>query len=257
MDYIEKIKKLYHLSDDGLSGNNNDNGFSQDDMITLEHKLGVTLPKEFKRYYQTLGKNQAINQSHNCLANPNEDIELSDDGYLIFYRENQWVVLWGIKKADLSQDNPAVWGNFGSSDEPASEEPSWYIENTQLDKFLLTMAIYNGVSGGLTYHGHYFADDDNPISPDIVALIEKHWQKIADISDDKQAYYSNAFNDVISIIFNNEFDDQFNNTGQATALFIGTNDQAIFDDMLDKIAVDWDYLSYEDMDEEWADFDDE
>lgn len=245
MNYIEKIKKLYHLFDNGLiNNNNNDNGFSQDEMITLEHKLGVTLPKEFKRYYQTLGKNQAINQSHNCLANPSEDIELSADGYLIFYRENQWVVLWGIKKADLSQDNPVVWGNFGSS-----EEPDWHIENTQLDKFFLTMAIYNGVSGGLTYHGHYFADDDNPISPDIVALIEKHWQKIADISEDKQAYYSNAFNNVISLIFNNN--------GQATALFIGTNDQAIFDDMLDKIAVNWDYLSYEDMDEDWEDFDSE
>src|SRR5690606_4066451 len=153
--------------------------------------------------------------------------------YLVFYEENQRVAHWGIKEEDLKLDNPAVWGNYGTED-----KPDWHIEAQSTDNFFILMAVYNGTLGGLKYHAHYFGQ----VQPDTLDLIEKNWTLVPEISWDKQKVYTDNFKEVLSL----SFDKQNNCTG----IFIGTSNQDSFDEILDKIDIDWSYTSYEDLDEE-------
>lgn len=226
MNYSQKIRKLYNLSED------ENFGFSDADISKLEERLGINLPATLKEYYLTLGKNDAINQSHNRILNPKDEIDFSNDRYLVFYEENQVVAFWGIKEEDLKSDNPAVWGNYGTN-----EEPDWYVEADTTENFFLLMAVYNGTLGGLEYNANYFGE----VSPQTLKFIQENWTLVPEISYDKQKVYTDEFNEVLSL----SFDDEDN----CVAIFIGTSDEERFDKMLDNIDVDWSYTSYEN--EEW------
>jgi len=221
----EKIRQLY-----GLPKNENF-GFSEDEINKAEKNLNIKFPLEFKKYYLTLGKVEAINYSHNRLLTPNKEIRFSNDRYLVFCEENQAVAYWGIKEEDLKSDNPAVWGNYGTE-----ENPDWHIEANSTDNFFLLMSVYNGTLGGLKFNANYFGK----IQPEIAEFIEKNWTKVTEISRDRQKVYTDNFQEVLSL----SFDQQDN----CNAIFIGTSNQERFDRMLENIEIDWSYTSYEDED---------
>jgi hypothetical protein len=225
MTYTDKIRQLYNLP-----GNRNF-GFSETEINKIEKKLDFKFPLELKKYYLTLGKVESINYSHNRLLKPDKEIRFSIDKYLVFYEENQEAAFWGIKEQDLKSDNPAVWGNYGSE-----EDPDWHIEANSTDNFFLLMAVYNGTFGGLKYNANYFG----PVEPEILEYIEKSWTKVTEISWDKQKVYTENFHEVLSL----SFDEQNNCNG----IFIGTSNQERFDKMLENIEIDWSYISYEDED---------
>ena len=83
LNYIQKIKRLYNLSE------NENYGFSENQIIDLEKTLDIKLPSKFKEYYLELGKEENLNFSFNRLLEPDDEIEFSDDNYLVFYEENQ------------------------------------------------------------------------------------------------------------------------------------------------------------------------
>src|SRR5690606_19950681 len=145
MSNTDKIRQLYDLP------KNENFGYSEADIIELEEKLNIQLPLKLKDYYLTLGKVETLNYSYNRFLKPHNEIEFSNDRYLVFYEENQRVAHWGIKEEDLKLDNPAVWGNYGTED-----KPDWHIEAQSTDNFFILMAVYNGTLGGLKYHAHYF-----------------------------------------------------------------------------------------------------
>lgn len=225
MTNSQKIRRLYNLPDE-------DNfGFSETEMTALEQRLDITLPAALKNYYLSLGKNESINYSHNRLLKPAKEIGSSKDRYLIFYEENQMVVSWGIKEADLNQPNPPVWGNSGTE-----EDPDWYLEANTTDDFFLLMSVYNGTLGGLKYNANFLGDVD----PKIVESIIASRTLVAEISYEKQKVYTDQFDEVISLSFDDE--------DRCNAIFVGTSDVQRFDIILYKVAVDWSYTSY--MDDE-------
>lgn len=236
MTTTDKIRQLYDLP------KNENFGFAEAEINELEKELNIKFPLELKKYYLTLGKVEALNYSYNRLLKPNKEIGFSDDRYLVFYEENQVVAYWGIKEEDLKLDNPTVWGNYGTQD-----EPDWHIETNSTDNFFVLMAVYNGTFGGLKYNANYFGQ----VQVDTVKFIEKNWRKITEISWNKQKVYTDNFNEVLSL----SFDEQNNCDG----IFIGTSIQERFDKILDKILdkidIDWSYTSYEDEDceEEYED----
>jgi hypothetical protein len=234
MNYIQKIKRLYNLSE------TENYGFSKEEMIALEKQLEAKLPIKFKEYYQELGKEENLNYVYNSLLLPSDGIEFSDDDFLIFYEENQNVVIWGIKKEDLAKDNPPVYGNYDTI-----EKSDWEVETQTTEDFFLMMAIYNGTFGGLQYNGNFIGE----INAEMVKQVEEKWTLISEISRDNQKIYTDDFYDVISLSF-----DKNNN---CTAAFIGTSDQERFDEILDVIDIDWSYLSYDDDDDEYDDDDDD
>lgn len=114
---MENIKKLYNLTP------KNCKGFSEAQLLKAEKRLHITLPEEFRAYYLQLGATKSVNQSYNSLATPQQLYFVSD--YLCFCEENQGVVMWAIRKEDLTNPNPPVWGNYGSE-----TDPNW-IQETQ------------------------------------------------------------------------------------------------------------------------------
>jgi hypothetical protein len=138
---MENIKKLYNLTAKDCKG------FSEAQLLKAEKRLNITLPEEFRAYYLQLGATKSVNQSYNSLATPQQLYFAGD--YLCFCEENQGVVMWAIRKEDLTNPNPPVWGNYGSE-----TDPNWIQETQSLSDFWLYLAIYNGVMGGLPYNAN-------------------------------------------------------------------------------------------------------
>lgn len=219
-----EIIKLYNIA-----GKRNEFGYQAEEIREAELRLKTNIPKILKDYYFSLGKNESINNSYNRLLKPNQEIGFSDDGYLVFYEENQASAYWGIKQADLGLDNPPVWGNYGTN-----ESLDWYLEAKTVENFLLLMGVYNGTLGGLRYNANCF----EAIEPEIVKEIANHWKEINDISWDSQRIYSNDFREVLSLSFDKD--------ENCTAIFIGTSYKERFDNLLKNLDIDWSYTSYED-----------
>ena len=106
MSDMENIKKLYNLTPKDCKG------FSEAQLLKAEKRLNITLPQMFRAYYLELGATKSVNQSFNSLATPQQLYFAGD--YLCFCEENQGVVMWAIRKEDLNNPNPPVWGNYGS-----------------------------------------------------------------------------------------------------------------------------------------------
>lgn len=223
MNYIQKIKRLYNLSE------NENYGFSESEILNLEKTLETKLPLKFKEYYIELGKEENLNYSYNRLLKPDHEIAFSEDNFFIFYEENQVVVFWGIKRNDLMKDDPPVYCNYGNA-----EESNWEIETQTTENFFLLMAVYNGTFGGLKFNGNFFGN----VSSEIIKLIAENWQLIPEISWEKQKVYTNDYYEVITL----SFDDNSN----CTAVFIGSSNQERFDKIIEGIDIDWSYLSYDD-----------
>src|SRR5687767_13325537 len=83
-----------------------EDGVSVDQIEAAEQKLGLRLPQSLREYYRVAGNLDELNRNHNRLLRFDE-LEVEDD-YLIFMEENQVVVLWGVKTANLSEDDPEV-----------------------------------------------------------------------------------------------------------------------------------------------------
>lgn len=227
MNYLQKIKKLYRLSEE------QSHGFSEVEITALEQKLNLKLPEKLREYYLTLGRDENLNYTHNRLLKPSGEIDFSEDRFLVFYEENQAVAYWGIKEADLTMPDPPVWGNYGSI-----ESPDWVMESKTTEAFFLLMAVYNGTLGGLKYNANYFG----VVNDLLVNYIEKNWTRIPEISWDKQRIYANEFEEVISLAFDNK--------DTCNAVFMGTSDQDRFDRILNTLEIEWSYVSYEDDDAE-------
>ncbi|MCM0667462.1 SMI1/KNR4 family protein [Flavobacterium tyrosinilyticum] len=223
MNYIQKIKRLYNLSE------NENYGFSENQILDLEKTLESKLPLKLKEYYLELGKEENLNYSFNRLLKPENEIGFSDDDFLVFYEENQNVAFWGIKKEDLSKENPPVYGNYDTI-----EKSDWEIETQTTENFFLLMAVFSGTLGGLQFNGNHFGG----INSEIVKLVEENYALVPEISRENQKVYTDGFYVVISLSF-----DQENN---CTAAFIGSSDQERFDAILENIDIDWSYLSYDD-----------
>ncbi|MCI5054773.1 MAG: SMI1/KNR4 family protein [Flavobacteriales bacterium] len=220
----DEILRLYDLTN-----HLNNQGYKFEEIDEVESRLNVDLPMKLKDYYLSLGKNNNINYSHNRLLKPKDEIGFSDDGYLVFYEENQSSVFWGIKKEDLKLDNPPVFGNYGTS-----ESPDWHEEAKTTEHFLLLMSIYNGTFGGLRYNANCF----ELVKLEIVKAIRENWDKVEAISWERQEIYTDNFKEVLSLSFDDNND--------CTALFIGTSSEERFNQLLEKLKIDWSYTSYED-----------
>lgn len=219
MTYFDKIRHLYGID-------------AQEQLGFEAHEVDQPLPEMLKEYYLSLGKQEAINYSHNRLLKPGGEIGFSQDDYLVFYEENQGVVFWGIKRTDLGLSNPPVYGNY-SGDEMA---PDWQLECATTDAFLLLMAVYNGVLGGLAYNANSF----EAVSGETVDDIQNTYQEIKEISHATQRVFTRDYESMISLSFDKD--------GNCTGAFIGTGNADRFNEMLDELDIAWSYISSEDED---------
>ena len=233
-EVVEKyIKRLYQLAPEDCKG------FSEAQLLKAEKRLLITLSEEFRAYYLELGATKGVNQSYNSLATPQQLYFAGD--YLCFCEENQGVVMWAIRKEDLTNPNPPVWGNYGSE-----TDPNWIQETKNLSDFWLYIAIYNGVMGGLPYNANAMGGWDMEtfeVPTEAVAHIEKQYTELTSLSWEGQRTFADVdFQIVITLSIHRV-------TNRATAIFIGSAQQELFDTLLgdmENFGLQWDYTSYDD-----------
>ena len=161
MTAFDKIRWLYQLDE------SKNYGFSEEEIRQLETRNNSKLPDVLRTYYLTLGKQTDLNNSFNRLLHPADEAVFSADRHFVFYEENQGVISWGINEADFASDNPAVYAN---SDAVNLTYP-WYAESPTTDDFLLYMAVWNGVMGGLKYNANTL--DEGSLPENLLALVER------------------------------------------------------------------------------------
>jgi len=122
-----------------------DDGVPDSILAATEIHLALRLPAALRAYYALAGNRADMNRSHNLLVAP--EYLTIDNGMLIFYRENQSVVLWSIQCADATIDDPLVY---------VTENTVRFAWKSTLDTvsvFLTSMIYYQATLGGLPYVG--------------------------------------------------------------------------------------------------------
>lgn len=219
----EILTSLYQL--DGYQGV--DKAF----IDKTQHRLAITLPKVYQEYQLSLGNCAVLNRTFNDILYL-DDIDFADD-YLIIAKENQEVCVWGILRDELNQDNPPVY----VCNDLKVNNPKWFLESRRLSDFLLMMGLFNATMGGLIYH----ANAMNGVSDDMVSIIETHYQELPNLQENGTRYFIKTaqldkFQAVFVLCFENH---------QCTALFMASNDDGVFDELLD-LDISWSYISDED-----------
>lgn len=220
MHYLQIIHKLYNLPEDV------NHGYDEAEIALLERRLQVQLPASLRQYYLSVGKNKMVNDSFNRLTSLGE-IGFSEDDHLVFYEENQAVVLWGIAKADLPAPNPPVYGTYDSA------RQEWFMDADTTEHFLLSMAWWNGALGGLTHTA--FTDLEEDLTPERIAAVTANWQEQPGVSNQLLRFFTNDFEDIL--VFSTE------QNGQVNGVYAGTNRQEKYKAMLHTLQMEWCYRS--------------
>jgi len=106
-------------------------GLSEAVIARAEKLLGVRLPEALREYYACAGNASGLNEAHNHFRNP-RDLYFEGE-YLMFMDENQAVVSWGIKRADLGEADPVVWQRNNTPPE------EWYSEEKSFTELMASM----------------------------------------------------------------------------------------------------------------------
>ena len=218
MHYLQIIRKLYNLAEDA------NHGYSEAEIAALENRLQIQIPASLREYYLSLGRNKAVNDSFNRLTSLGE-IGFSEDDHLIFYEENQAVVLWGIEREALLASNPAVYGTYDSS------RKEWFIDADTTEHFLLSMAWWNGALGGLRYTA--YTDLETDVSPENITAVTANWQEQKGISNQLLRFFTNDFEDIL--VLTTELD------GRVNGVYTGTNREEKYQTIIDTLNMEWGY----------------
>ncbi|MEV4882047.1 SMI1/KNR4 family protein [Chitinophaga ginsengisegetis] len=218
MHYLQIIHKLYNLPEDA------NHGYTAAEIAALEARLQLQLPAALRQYYLAIGKNKMVNDSFNRLTSLGE-IGFSEDDHLIFYEENQAVVLWGIAKADLTLPDPPVYGTYDSA------RVEWFTDADTTEHFLLSMAWWNGALGGLPYTA--FTDLEEDLTPERIAAVTTHWQEQTGISNQLLRFFTNDYEDILVLTTEQN--------GQVNGIYIGTSREEKYKAIMDTLRMEWSY----------------
>ena len=212
-DYCYIISCLYDLNP-GQS-----QGYTENELSLAEQKLDCKLPASLRQYYLLLGKNNALNNTFNRLLAPNE-LYYTPDNHLIFYEENQEVVIWGLNAKTMGDPDPAVWGSYDTG------RAEWFVDSDTTEHFLLSMAYLSGVLGGLSYRAMKVKPSSETIS-----FIEKTWKEQKDITNQYLRFFTNDYSGIL-VLMTNEAE-------QAERLYIASNHKEAYLAMSSRLNLLW------------------
>src|SRR5262245_45041251 len=96
-------------------------------ILKAESDLGVNVPKALCDYYLVAGRESQFNRFQNRLLRPDE--WFVDKGRLVFFEENQVVVVWGISATPRQTEDPPVEQGVNG------ETIEWYPEHENSSVF--------------------------------------------------------------------------------------------------------------------------
>jgi hypothetical protein len=108
----------------------------------------VKLPLALAEIYQVFGAAISLTRAHNQLLQPDELTE--QDGFVIFYIEDQEAALWAYAEEDAAMDDPTV--HQGSLADDGQIE--WQSEEMTMSQWIRVMSWWQLINGGYD-HGAF------------------------------------------------------------------------------------------------------
>lgn len=215
MTEFQEIRKLFDVWDNSF-------GFSQEEIAGCERRLGVKLPETLGQYYLQLGKNEQINQTQDSLVLPSE-LKIGENGFVVFYNENQSVWQAGFKFTDCSLDNPPVYLTYDGK--------TWEKESPQTSAFLISIAHLQAIFA-FPYNANCAG-----IKSEKETVVRRNWKKAdSAVSIWGIEFFQNDMQELLALMKSeNQFD-----------VFIAAKTEERFKDLNKKLGIDWDYNSLED-----------
>lgn len=211
MEKFEAIRKLYDIYDDKFA-------CSEKDIRINENRLKLRFPETLKKYYINFGKNEQLNNTQDNLLSLDKIYIINS--YLVFYAENQYVAVWGIKLSDLHLENPPVYISY--------DEKEWILESKNLSDYFISMAYLQSIFA-LEYNAHALSLEEKRQK-----FVQENWEKVGNtLSIWNVSFYQNSFNEVIAIMQN---EDQFD-------IFVATKTEKQFEEIENKLNIEWDFSS--------------
>ncbi|MGI4789407.1 MAG: hypothetical protein ACRYFS_11230 [Janthinobacterium lividum] len=210
-------------------------GVPEAEIEAAETRLGVKMPTLLREFYALAGKREDINGVHNRLVSL-ENLKV-DQNKLVFYEENQGVVLWGVDIQNLENIDPSVF--------MAEYQATlvWDADHNHLSAFLKAMLFWQAVNGGMPYSGIGTATSE------AIALAGTDWE-LVDLSRDSTLWRNRVQmrDGQVLFISGNDPDPQVHGGGRTKADFLAV--AKAFD-------VYWDYSTLDEEPDEELDEEDE
>ncbi|MFE1873004.1 SMI1/KNR4 family protein [Streptomyces sp. NPDC059496] len=100
-------------------------GWTEDDLVAAEERLGVRLPVTMREAYLLFGRRRDLTSNHDVLLSPAELYVDDAKEALVFRHENQGASSWGIRLDRLQDDDPAVFIRADLADKSAEQWEGW------------------------------------------------------------------------------------------------------------------------------------
>lgn len=213
MTYKPLIQQLYSLT-------NKPHGYDESAIAAAEQRLGIRLPAVLRDYYQTLGRHEALNSAFNRLLPP-EKLYMSDSGMLVFYTENQDVVIWGIDHEDFHLPDPAVYGSYDADRE------EWLLDADTMEHFLWSMAYVQAAMGGLKHLA--FAKN---LPGSTVSQLENEWAEAKGITHQYYRFFLHQHSAIVLVPTNDK--------GAPLGAYLASNNEKLFHQLLKSLPLEWD-----------------
>ena len=207
---FSKIKSLFGL--------NSPNGFSENEIEKILNSFD-TFPESLLDYYKELG-NYDFNNWQDFLTKPNKNnysvldkyvINPKTDKYVIICQENQGVCFAGIRKEDLSQENPPVYFSF--------DEEYWELGCDNLINYIHGFAYIQAVLC-LNYNNNFDISDSG------INFIKANFKC-------KNIKFNNWIIDGVTEFYG-DYDDTIMMLTAETSLFYASNNKEHFVEMENK-----------------------
>lgn len=215
MTDFNEIRKLFDIWDNSF-------GIPEHEILECENRLGAKLPRVLRDFYLQFGNNEQINQTQDYLILPAE-LEVYEDGFVVFYYENQVVWEAGIKFSDFNQDNPNIYLSY--------DRENWEFEIGNLFNFL-TAETYLQALFALPFNAN-----KSDIGEEREIFVRQNWQTLELKSNLWETdFFQNSPDEILALMKSeNQVD-----------IFIAAKNEEKFNQINEELGIDWDYNSLED-----------
>ena len=119
-------------------------GWSEEVIYSLKAEYG-SLPAALDDYYRLCAGCDVLasNPSGDYLMTADKVGMCKEEGYYVFFSENQSVSLWGVKLTDMDKPDPPVYETYDGGE--------WFLTGDSLWHFLISQGYLCAVTSGLEY----------------------------------------------------------------------------------------------------------
>ena len=142
-------------------------GYSEDEIRSKEAALLLTFPEALRTFYLRFGNYQGVNNLFEDFL-PLDQLSIEEEGYLIFYQEQQTGQKYGIQRLELPSKCPNVYYN-----ESPITPYKWFFDNKNLEHSIIALG-YDSATRILPFWNFQLEE----IDPDDLSIIQNSFKKL-------------------------------------------------------------------------------